>query len=67
MGRGRSPFALSQVKPDRDSIRKQARAMEHKLLQIAVGVVIGLAEERTVAPPIGYWQGASRGQFKAMR
>jgi hypothetical protein len=31
--------------------------MEHKLLQIAVGVVIGLAKKRIVAPPPRYWQG----------
>jgi hypothetical protein len=41
--------------------------MEHKLLQIAVGVVIGLAKKRIVAPPPRYWQGPSRGQFKAVR
>jgi len=29
--------------------------MERMLLQIATGVVIGLAEELTVAPPARYW------------
>jgi hypothetical protein len=34
--------------------------MERMLLQTAIGIATGLAEERIVAPPVNYWRRLAR-------
>jgi hypothetical protein len=34
--------------------------MERMILQTAIGIATGLAEERIVAPPVSYWQRLAR-------